>query len=286
MKLDRFILAAAVFQALAPGLPSHAVAQDVDAFPGWNMAYTVPPGWYVRQAVGRVRVLASNSQRGAIFVAPGLYESVEDALASMRSFSRLANMSKSPTEGPIDTTLAGLPATLASFTARSQYGGLVSTRVAGLFTPHRTGIVILGVATPDDFPDIKKTVEAMAATVTVGPPDVDAEEVAALVGLWIRYRDGRPPSTDPEYDRERSVENTIEFEEGDRFVWKSSIYLAAEARGQQDDPTTTAGESDRGTYTVIGSVLVLKGELDQRVVAISLEGDRLDMEGAVYYRRR
>jgi hypothetical protein len=286
MRLYRLIFPAAVVQAIVLGLPSHAAAQDVDAFPGWNLAYTVPPGWYVRQAVGRVRVLASNTQRGAIFVAPGLYESVEDALSSMRSFSRLANMSKTPTEGPIDTTLAGLPATLASFTARSQHGGQVSTRVAGLFTPHRTGIVILGVATPNDFPDIQKTVEAMAATVTAGPPDVDAAAVAALVGQWIRYRDGRPPSTDPEYDRERSVENTIEFEEGDRFVWKSSIYLAAEARGREDDPTTTAGESDRGTYTVIGTVLVLKGEVGQRAVAISLEGNRLEMEGAVYYRRR
>lgn len=286
MRPYRFIVSAVFVQALVLGFPSHALAQNVDAFPGWNMAYTVPPGWYVRQAVAHVRVLASNSQAGAIFVAPGLYESVEDALASMRSFSRLANMSKSPTEGPIDTTLAGLPATLASFTARSQYGGPVSTRVAGLFTPHRTGLVILGVATPANFPDIKQTVEAMAATVTAGPPDVDAAAIAALVGLWTRYRDGRPPSTDPEYDRERSVEDTIEFEEGDRFVWKSSIYLAAEARGRQDDPTTTAGESNRGTYSVIGDVLVLKGELAQRVVTLSLEGDRLEMEGAVYYRRR
>jgi hypothetical protein len=272
--------------ALSTGLPSSAPAQSGGEFPGWNLGYKLPPGWFVRQTVGRVHVLGSQGEAGAIFVAPGLYENVDDVLTGMGAFSRLARISGRPTEGPTDTTLAGLPAVLASFSGESEYGRPVATRLAGVFTPYGTGILVLGVAAPAAFPGMQSTVESLAATVVARAPEVNVQAARDLTGLFLRFRDGQPPSPDPERDEMRSVEETIEFEEGGDFVWKSSIYLAAEARGRADDPNITGGESDRGVYRVIGGILVLKGQQSQRVYELSQSDDRLSLDGATYYRRR
>ena len=249
-------------------------------FPGWNLGYTLPDGWHVRQTVRRVHVLGSEAEQGTIFLAPGLYESADDVLVGMRSFSRLARISARLTQGPTDTTLAGLPAVLATFSGEGEFGRPIATRLAGVFTPHGTGMLVLGVAPPARYQEMRRSVEALAATVTARPPDVNPGAAHDLVGLWLRYRDGQPPGADPEQDETRSIQDTIEFEEGGTFVWKSSVYLAAEARGRADDPTTTAGESDRGVYRVIGDVLVLKGEEGQRVYAVSRFDDRLSLDGA------
>lgn len=254
-------------------------------FPGWNLAYTLPDGWYVRQTVGRVHVLLSEAEQGSIFLAPGLYESADDVLVGMNSFSRLARISARLTQGPSDTTLAGLPAVLASFSGEGEFGRPIATRLAGVFTPYGTGMLVLGVAPPPAFEEMRQSVEALAATVMAQPPDVNPDAARRLVGLWLRYRDGQPPGADPEQDETRSIEDTIEFEDGGSFVWKSSVYLAAEARGRADDPNTTAGESDRGAYRVIGDVLVLKGRQGQRVYDFSQSDDRLLLDGATYYRR-
>lgn len=271
--------------ALSFGLTTSAPAQDSGSFPGWNLEYRLPPGWFVRQTAGRVHVLGSQSSPGAIFVAPGLYENADDVLPDLDAFYRLARISARPTEGRTDTTLAGLPAVLASFSGQSEHGRPVSTRVAAVITPYGTGVVVLGVAAPAAFPEMKSTVESLAATVTGRPADVSEDAARDLEGLWLRYRDGQPPNPDPQQDEMRSIEETIEFEEGGHFIWKSSIYLGAEARGRADDPTITAGESNRGEYRVIGGFLVLKGQQGQRVYPLTRSDGRLSLDGATYYRR-
>jgi hypothetical protein len=271
--------------ALSFGLTASAPAQDSGAFPGWNLAYRLPAGWFVRQTAGRVHVLGSQGGPGAIFVAPGLYEHADDVLPDLDAFYRLARISARPTEARTDTTLAGLPAVLATLSGQSEHGRPVSTRVAAVFSPYGTGIVVLGVAAPGAFPKMKSTVESLAATVAARPADVRDDAARELNGLWLRFRDGQPPNPERQQDEMRSIEETIEFAEGGRFVWKSSIFLGAEARGQADDPTTTAGESERGIYRVIGGFLVLKGQQGQRVYPFTRSDGRLSLDGATYYRR-
>lgn len=270
---------------LAGGSTAAVSAQSAVEFSGWNIGYRLPAGWFLRQTVGRVHVLGSEGEEGAIFLAPGLYENVGDVLAGMKAFSRLARINARPTQGPRDTTLAGLPAVLVSYSGESEFGRLVSTQLAAVFTPHGTGMLVLGVAAPVAFQQMKSTVETLAATVTARPPELDPQAARDLVGLWLRFRDGQPPSHDREQDLLRSIEDTFEFREGGTFVWKSSIYLAAEARGRADDPNTTGGESDRGDYRVIGELLVLKGQQTQRVYEFSQSAGRLALDGATYYRR-
>jgi hypothetical protein len=266
-------------------LAETVTAQSVLEIPDWNVGCRLPDGWFVRQTVGRVHVLGSEDQEGAIFLAPGLYENVDDVLVGMGSFLRLARISARLTQGPSDTTLAGLPAVLASFSGESEFGRPVSTRLAGVFSRHGTGMLVLGAAAPAAYPQMKRSVEALAETVSARPPNLNPEAAQDIVGLWIRYRDGQPPGADPGRDTDRSIEETIEFEEDGRFVWKSSVYLAAEARGRADDPSVTAGESDRGAYRVLGDLLVLKAQRGQRVYDLSQSDGRLSLDGVTYYRR-
>jgi hypothetical protein len=70
------------------------------------------------------------------------------------------------------------------------------------------------------------------------------------------------------------------------FVWKSAIYLAAEARGATEDIQATSREINYGTYSVIDGKLVLKGQFGQGIMTMVLDGDRLRLGANTYFPRR
>lgn len=162
----------------------------------------------------------------------------------------------------------------------------MQARVVAVFTPHRTGLFVLGVSTAAGFEELRARVEGIAGSASATKPTLDRARMGELHGTWVRFRDGRPPSADREADAGRGIEAVFEFREADAYTWRSSIYLAAEARGREDDPTITEGESDQGRYAVIAERLVLTGSGGQRSIAFSLVGDRLVVDGATYFRRR
>ncbi|HSG81463.1 MAG TPA: hypothetical protein VLC48_04375 [Gemmatimonadota bacterium] len=262
-------------------------AQTERLFPGWNIGYTLPATWYVRQTPGRMHVLASNSEPGALFVAPGLYTSVEDVNADLDAFAQLAGLVGREVEGPVDTTIAGLRAVVASYAGVGRSNQTVQARMAALFTPYGTGFVVFGMASTEQFWFIKQKLHELAASVRARPPAIDAPAVEAIQGTWANYLAGRPPQEEPTGDWTRGISELFQFDASGGFSWKSSAVLAAEARGAAHDPALLRDQREEGTYTVIvGGTLVLKSPRGQRVLAMTLEGDRLLISGRTYFRRR
>ena len=81
--------------------------------PGWNINYAMPQGWQVSQNLGRIQMLASNTQAGAIFVAPGLYSDFNVVTADVTLFYQAMGHMAYPVEQPAPTNVAGMQAMAA-----------------------------------------------------------------------------------------------------------------------------------------------------------------------------
>jgi hypothetical protein len=73
-------------------------------------------------------MLTSNTAAGAIFVAPGLYRSFDEAVADLSAFYQSMNLQASPLEVPTQTTIAGMQAMTATYASQDQSGRTVQGR--------------------------------------------------------------------------------------------------------------------------------------------------------------
>jgi len=265
--------------------PAASSAQESRAFQGWEIEYQIPPTWILGQMPGRMHVLSSQEEPGSIFIAPGFYDGMADVERDLEAFATAARLAGEPVEGPTETEIGGFDAVVAVYDGQTRSLEPVRAQVIALFTPYETGVVLLGLAKPDQFGTVKVRLEEMALTVQARPPAIDVETVAALSGTWANYRAGRPPDAPSPEQGTRGIDDLFEFD-GATFVWKSAIYLAAEARGAAEAIAPTSREFNRGTYSVIDGKLVLKGQFGQTVVTMALEGDRLQLGPNTYFRRR
>jgi hypothetical protein len=264
--------------------PGEAAAQSEAAFPGWNVGYSLPPTWFVRQTVGRLHVLGSDSEAGGVFLAPGLYEDFDDVRADLEVLAQLAQLIGAPVEGPTDTMIAGSPGVVAVYAAQSRSGERLRARLLATFSPYGTGVVALGMVKPDQFWYFQQTLDRIVASVRIGKPDIQESSVAAAAGTWAAYRAGKPPPV-VSADDWSGVKDVFEFDGQGLYAWKSAIYLSAEVRGKADDPALIRDETDAGAYTVIAGRLILKGRRGQRAMDLSIEDGRMVVGTTTYFRR-
>jgi len=265
--------------------PEASTAQEARQFSGWGIEYQLPPTWVLGQMPGRMHVLSSKSEPGSIFIAPGFYENLTDVELDLEAFASAARLAGEAAEGPTEIELGDYRAIVAVYDGQTRSLEPVRAQVIALFTPYETGVILLGLAKPDQFGTVKVRVEEMALTIQARPPSIDVAAVAALAGSWANYRAGRPPSPDAPDQGTRGIDDLFEFD-GVRFVWKSAIYLAAEARGATEEIPATSREINHGTYSVIDGKLVLKGQFGQGIMAMAFDGDRLQVGPNTYFRRR
>jgi hypothetical protein len=92
----------------------------VQTLEGWNIQYTVPANWQVSRTVGRMQVLSSNSEAGAIFVAPGLYNNFNEIVPDVTQFYQTMGLMAYPVEQPSPTTVAGFQAMTSTYMSQDQ----------------------------------------------------------------------------------------------------------------------------------------------------------------------
>jgi len=253
-------------------------------FPGWNIEYKLPQGWQVGQTLGRLQVLGSNTEAGAIFLAPGMYRSHEEAVADLSQFYQSMNLQAVPVEPPKGTTIAGLRATVATYASMDQTGRTVHGRSISLLTPHGTGLNMLGMTTAEQMSRLGGTLERLAASVTAKPPSVNRQAIQALAGTWVLYQGAYQGGSSSTGTTSRSHEETAVFDGQGSYQWQSSSTVSVMTPGYAGGAGGASSDSDRGTYTVIGSTLVMKGTKGQFTFDIQLEGNRLTAGGKTYLR--
>jgi len=261
-----------------------SAAGSYSRFAGWNIQYTLPQGWTVAQRMGRFQTLASNTEAGVIFLAPGMYRNANEAIADLSQFYQLLNLQAYPVESPQNTTIAGLPAIVATYNSSDQTGRSVQGRSIALFTPHGTGLNTLAMTTPDHMPRLRATLERLAASVKAEPPAVNQQAVAALAGNWLLYAGGYQGGSSVTGSTSHSHEESVVFDGRGSYRWQSSSSLSVTIPGYSGGADRATSDADQGTYTVIDSTLVMRGTKGQFIFDFQIQGNKLVAGGKTYLR--
>lgn len=282
MRALPFVVAAVVAAVVVPSSPAQVSGGD---FAEWNISYTVPAGWRVQRQLGRVQVLASTSDAGALFVAPGLYSNFQEVQTDVAVFYQSMNVVASPVEPPATTTIGGMQAMTATYASYDQMGRVVHSRIVAVLSPHGTGLVVMGMTTPQMMARLRRTVEGVAASIRVtGPPQVNTQLVQALRGRWMFYEGRANATTRATGGSSRSYEEWVEFDGRENYVWQSSASVSVTTPGYTGSAGGANANNDRGTYTVIGTTLVVRGQRGQQAYDIQVQGNRLVAGGRTFVR--
>lgn len=265
-------------------LASTATQAQEAQFPGWNIEYTMPPGWHPGQDFGRVKMLASNSEAGGIFLAPGLYSNFNEMIGDITRFYQTMGMMAQPMEQPTPTTIAGFRAMTSLYVSQDRMGQMVHSRIVAMLTPHGTGFMVLGMTTPQQMSQLRQRVDQLAASVRARPPVANREAVVALRGRWMFYEGRAGGVTRPSGGSSRSVEEYVTFDGQGQFQWQSSASVSATGSLGGGTAGAASSNSDWGTYTVIGNTLVTKGQQGQQAFQLQILGDRIISDGRTYLR--
>jgi len=272
--LPRIVLAT-LGMTLAP-----LVAQDRrEVLSGWNASFAVPSGWRVLQVEGRAAALTDSLESGAVFVTAGYMTTAAEAQSELLAMFVDLHYSATATSAPKDTTIGTRPAMIATYSGAGRAGTIV-TKAAVVFSNFGTGVMVIGLAKPDRFGRVSETVSQIAASIQVSLPATNVAAVSGLAGHW----DYVPPAAaahDSTAAGKVSIDEWLEFDGHERFTWHSRTIVSV--RGAA--PLTAENRDDAGTYTVVGTTLVLRGKR-ARAIDIHLEAGNLSLGGRAYRRKR
>jgi hypothetical protein len=275
-----------VFHGWLPGQGAPTPG-SVTRLPGWNIEFSLPVGWRIAQEQGRVRMLASTSEPGMIFIAPGLYENADEMIADLTRLYASMNQMPTPVEMPASALIGGLPAMVATYDSQDQTLRPVRARYVNVLTPHGTGLNLLAMSAPEHFDRLRVTVERLAASVIAATPDPENGAMAALAGTWRRAPEER--ATTSAERSPLSAEESVTFDGHGGYRWRSFSFMSQYGRlsgsATASTVTTAAGQVDVGSYAVLGNRLVLRGSRGQFALEFELEGDRLVIGGKRYERQ-
>jgi len=245
---------------------------------GWNASFAIPSGWRVLQVAGRAAALTDSLESGALFVSAAYVATPVEAQAELTAMFADLHYTATATAAPTDTIIGGHRAMVATYQGAGR-AGPVATRVAVVFSDYGTGITIVGLGPPERFTQVADVVGRVAATVQAELPATNVAWVAALSGHW----DYVPPASavrDSSAAGRVAIEEWLEFDGHERYRWRSRTVVSV--RGA--NPLTAENQDDTGTYTVVGSTLVLRGKRT-RTVDIRLNADDLSLSGRGFRRK-
>ncbi len=277
--LASLILAAAPLRAQAP------------QFDAWKVSYAVPSGWRIAQQQGRVHTLGLPSNDMVIYVAPGPYQSFEEVAAELPKAFTALGLQGMPNGQPQNATVQGMRAMSANYYAQDRTGTPLEVRVVAVLTPHGTGLVALGGTRAGNLPKLQAAIdEAMNGIAASGAPVADQRAIAALRGRWIYYSGRAGGGSVLSGSSSRSYEENVEFDGAGRFSFSSSASVSVTTPETGVGGGSSAGgvntSGDQGTYTVIGSTLIVRGRSGMASYEIQILADRIIADGKTYFRNQ
>jgi hypothetical protein len=161
----------------------------------------------------------------------------------------------------------------------------LQAHVVSVLTPHGTGLLVLGLAAAQQPGDMPATVDRIAQSLRVaGPPRANPQAVAALRGRWMYYAGRASGVTTSSGGASNSYEEIVEFDGVGRFTYQSSSSVSVTTPGLTGSAGGAQASSDEGTYTVIGTTLVVRGRQGQASFELQILADRVIADGKTYVR--
>jgi len=283
----RFTRAALLVAAVPVATPSglHAQPTTGQGFAAWNLGYTVPPGWQLAQQAGRVHRLTSTTQGVVIYVAPGMYQTFNDVTVDLAKGFQALGLTAMPMGQPTPSTIKGMQAMTARYAGQDQLGRQFQAQITAILTAHGTGLVVTGIAPNQLMEQVSAAVDQIAQGIEVrGAPQANTQAVAALRGRWMLYSGKATGVTSATGGSSNSYEETVEFDGAGRFAWQSSASVSVTTPGLTGSASGANASSDQGTYTVIGSTLVVRGQQGQAAFELQILADRIIADGRTFLR--
>lgn len=280
--LSFVLLCAAPAAAQQPAAPGGRAT-----FPSWNLSYVIPAGWQLGQETGRVHTLVTPAgmQGPVIYVGPGMHQSFNEAGADLsKGFSALG-LTGTPTSQPVASTIGGMQAMTADYLAQNQMGLALQAHAVSVLTPHGTGFLAVGFAPAYQPGEMAAAVDRIAQSLQVGgPPQPNSQAIAALRGRWMYYAGRASGVTSATGGASNSYEEFVEFDGVGRFTYQSSASVSVTTPGLTGTAGGAQAQNDEGTYTVIGTTLVVRGRQGQATFDLQILADRVIADGRTYLR--
>jgi hypothetical protein len=255
------------------------------ALEAWKVSYELPAGWTVAQRTERFHGLTTSTQGAVVYVAAGMYQSFNDIAGDLNKAFQALGLTGYPVGQPTSSTIRGMQAMTADYTGQNQAGMPLRARVTAMLTPHGTGVVVTGIAATQLMAQVGSAVDQVAGSVEVaGPPQPNPRAVAALQGRWMLYAGRAEGVTSATGGASRSYEETVQFDGQGRFAWQSSASVSVTTPGLTGTAGGAQASSDEGTYTVIGSTLVVRGRQGLASFEVQILTDRIVADGKTYLR--
>jgi hypothetical protein len=149
----------------------------------------------------------------------------------------------------------------ADYMGQDRSGMPIQSRVIAVLSSQGSGVVVLGFARAGGATALAPALDAVVQGLEVtGPPVVNQQAVAALRGKWMAYSGRADGGSSVLGSTARSAEETVEFDGRDRFAYASSATVSVSTPGMGGMAGGASAANDQGTYTVIGTTLVVRGQ--------------------------
>lgn len=264
-----------------------AVTQGPSArFESWNLGYTIPAGWQLGQQTGRVHALTpGGAPSSVIYVGPGMYQTFNDVGNDLSKGFVALGLTGMPAGAPTRSTMGGLQAISSDYIGQYQMGLPLQAHAVAVLSTHGTGLLVLGIAMSGQIGPVATAVDQIAQSLQAsGPPQANAQIVAALRGRWMYYAGKADGTTSALGGASRSHEEFAEFDGVGRFTYQSSSTVMVNTPGLTGSAGGAQSNNDEGSYTVVGTTLVLRGRSGLLSFELQVLPDRLITDGRTYLR--
>jgi len=268
------------------GLPATTVAQTAaPRLEGWNATYALPAGWRITQQQGRVHALAPATNDLLVYVVAGPYQTFDEVALELPKAFQLLGVTGMPASQPVASTVRQMRAMTADYMGQDRSGMPIQSRVIAVLSSQGSGVVVLGFARAGGATALAPALDAVVQGLEVtGPPVVNQQAVAALRGKWMAYSGRADGGSSVLGSTARSAEETVEFDGRGRFAYASSASVSVSTPGMGGMAGGASAANDQGTYTVIGTTLVVRGQRGMSALELQIQGDRIVADGKTYLR--
>jgi hypothetical protein len=245
---------------------------------GFNVAYVAPAGWNVAFDQERVKAFSDPGKTAFLFVFGGSYSSDDVAFTDAQTIFAGTDLSDEQEVEPRNRLRVGGRSGLgyASTVAKAS-GERMALRVLIVMTEHGTSLGVVALAPPGRAAEMKRLVETVAGSLSVQAPVENRTLAAKIAGVWTRQQGYTSNSGG---GGGYTNEETYAFDPSGTYRYRSTSVVSIP--GAAIEPKVEQGG---GTWSAIGSSLVLANDDGRTTIDVKWEGNVAIVNGTRFIRR-
>ena len=267
---------------VALGLAATALSAETRTFEGWNIRYESPSGWRSGRRSGVAEMLVADDG-SLITIACGVDANSDEALRNLGQFLSAMQVTAVPSGEPKKTRIGGRDALVIDGQLHARDGRTFGAHFVVLFDKGGTSLWVCGIAAAGRTEAVSRDVDGIVGGADMKAPTPNQQAIAALAGAWVVDTGSFNPGLGGgDAATGTSHNERVAFDGQGRFEYSRSSAVYVSDMPADVDPVSQV--SDQGTYSVIGSALVLRGSNGTMILEMQVNGSTLVVGGKTYRR--